>query len=649
MPYFQGYIHQSQLSALLQPLEKLANRLCDLKKVSGNQLCFKFQESPLIKAVRQGDWALVHDINCLKHEHLAGILTLFERSPSITVKNGKVLTIENGIHKDFRLIAIMDQSRPSSFPLNDVTRNRCIEIFINPPHARDHLSDIILHKDSSIPKSIASFISHAHIICLEKSKNELSLYQLLSASTIWKKWTLEGVNYLQALASTIEEIYGRNIREELFSKVSLVNTLQKIKFKKNYISERGEWKLFETKFNEIISQKDYWTQDRLNKLCHILQVRLENVAVDWFDDSLRILENSYEILCQNWSSLIKNNSKTFLQFFDYFLSVLKWMRWCNSNFGLGDSVTNLLQMINELKTNQNLKESSDVQKMWIIDNFENISITRLSHLPQNLIEKLLNLSKDEAANDVVISFIISLYASSNSIVSDWNFVIDDEILPLPLIISLAINQQFEDIKAVYKEAKIVDQNWRNCLSEKNTDDIEIIATNLIQLFNKRQEISLLKLSKMIFFNSRLLEITKFVQFGRDRLLWYLPEIFLLKEILPHDIDLYIGGHFIGTHVSNEKISFLGNNKVSIGISDEPNSEYFTIGFDHSSFVIFIQGDEDQNMRYRHQLPENFNERRGAIHIHHDFESQEIFHIPVINYLSKLMVIQTNLLLNVLWT
>ena len=71
-----------------------------------SNLAFKFMEGSLLKAIKQGDWILIDEINLANNDVLQKIISILDKEDILLFEKGDIEPIK--IHKDFRIIGCMN-------------------------------------------------------------------------------------------------------------------------------------------------------------------------------------------------------------------------------------------------------------------------------------------------------------------------------------------------------------------------------------------------------------------------------------------------------------------------------------------------------------------------------------------------------------
>ena len=100
----------SSLHEWSEMLKKFNNILSNLDKIDSN-LVFSFLEGNLIKALKNGDWILIDEINLATNDVLQKIVPLIEGKSLMLYEKGDLHYIER--HKDFRIVACMNPANDS--------------------------------------------------------------------------------------------------------------------------------------------------------------------------------------------------------------------------------------------------------------------------------------------------------------------------------------------------------------------------------------------------------------------------------------------------------------------------------------------------------------------------------------------------------
>jgi MoxR-like ATPase len=104
-------------------------------KESSVGMAFTFVESPLLRAIREGEWVLLDNVNSAPPEVIERLNSLFEDEPTlnlIELGDGESLTAENGIHMEFRIFSTSNTNRKNSHRLSGAFLNRVLRIWLPP-------------------------------------------------------------------------------------------------------------------------------------------------------------------------------------------------------------------------------------------------------------------------------------------------------------------------------------------------------------------------------------------------------------------------------------------------------------------------------------------------------------------------------------
>lgn len=140
-------------------------------------LSFGFVEGALVRAIRDGDWVLLDEINLAPADALHCLSSLLESpTSSITLYDNNCVSIPR--HDSFRLFACMNPPTDSCRrPLRDSFRERFLELFIDDVTQIHDLLAIVQHMLPSMPRSINSrAVVDAYLKC-----RDLSLSHTLSS------------------------------------------------------------------------------------------------------------------------------------------------------------------------------------------------------------------------------------------------------------------------------------------------------------------------------------------------------------------------------------------------------------------------------------------------------------------------------------
>lgn len=105
-------------------------------KEEGPKISFEFVESQLVKAVRQGAWVLLDNINSAPPEVIERLNSLLEDEPTlnlIEMGSGEELTRGNsGVHPELRIFATANTRRVGSNKMSSALLNRLLRLWLPP-------------------------------------------------------------------------------------------------------------------------------------------------------------------------------------------------------------------------------------------------------------------------------------------------------------------------------------------------------------------------------------------------------------------------------------------------------------------------------------------------------------------------------------
>ena len=90
--------------------DRFRNIKNNLDRIDSN-LVFSFMEGNLIKAIKNGDWVLIDEINLATNDVLQKIVPLIEGKSLLLYEKGDLLQIQR--HPDFRILACMNPANDS--------------------------------------------------------------------------------------------------------------------------------------------------------------------------------------------------------------------------------------------------------------------------------------------------------------------------------------------------------------------------------------------------------------------------------------------------------------------------------------------------------------------------------------------------------
>ena len=90
--------------------ERFRNIKNNLDRIDSN-LVFSFMEGNLIRAIKNGDWVLIDEINLATNDVLQKIVPLIEGKSLLLYEKGDLVHVQR--HKDFRILACMNPANDS--------------------------------------------------------------------------------------------------------------------------------------------------------------------------------------------------------------------------------------------------------------------------------------------------------------------------------------------------------------------------------------------------------------------------------------------------------------------------------------------------------------------------------------------------------
>ncbi|GAB7337543.1 hypothetical protein MBLNU457_g2860t2 [Dothideomycetes sp. NU457] len=141
---------------------------------SESNFAFSFVEGNIVKAVRNGDWVLLDEINLASPDTLEALADLFDKSPSIMLSEaGRVDRI--GAHPDFRVFAAMNPATDvgkKDLPLG--IRSRFTELYVESPD-RDlaSLQQIVQVYLGQNEGAMSAAVSRLHQAILDLASREM--------------------------------------------------------------------------------------------------------------------------------------------------------------------------------------------------------------------------------------------------------------------------------------------------------------------------------------------------------------------------------------------------------------------------------------------------------------------------------------------
>jgi MoxR-like ATPase len=172
---------------LAPAVESMVKQLAAGRTESRRGIVFTWVESPLVRAIREGAWVLLDNVNSAPQEVIERLNSLFEDDPTLNlIETGetKPLTREDGtIHHNFRIFATSNSNRKNSNKLSGAFLNRVIRVWLPALDAglerlenvQEHDTfTILVAKLPSIPgaSKLAELILRVHAACMVKSREK---------------------------------------------------------------------------------------------------------------------------------------------------------------------------------------------------------------------------------------------------------------------------------------------------------------------------------------------------------------------------------------------------------------------------------------------------------------------------------------------
>lgn len=148
--------------------KKLRNLNANKDKIESN-LAFHFVEGNLIKAIKQGDWVLIDEINLASNEVLQKLLPIIEGRSLVLYERGDLKEIKR--HENFRLIGCMN-------PGNDIGKKEL------PENVRAKFTEIFVH-DISDREDILNLVKKklGNLVPFETTQNIVDLFMQIKADS----------------------------------------------------------------------------------------------------------------------------------------------------------------------------------------------------------------------------------------------------------------------------------------------------------------------------------------------------------------------------------------------------------------------------------------------------------------------------------
>lgn len=213
-------LNETDRSAIMSEWEVMYQRTCNFDKqyrTMENSFLFRFVEGSLVKAVKQGNWLLLDEINLASSETLDSISDLlsdetFQRSILLSEK-GDVESIS--AHRDFRIFGCMNPSTDvgkKELPLG--IRSKFTEIYVHSPD--EDVSDLLMIIDKYIGKYSLSdeWVGNDVAELYLESKRLAESHQLIDGANQKPQFSVRTLTRSLIYAQDIVPTYG--LRRSLY-------------------------------------------------------------------------------------------------------------------------------------------------------------------------------------------------------------------------------------------------------------------------------------------------------------------------------------------------------------------------------------------------------------------------------------------------
>ena len=179
------------------------------------RLIFKYLKGNLLKALKNGDWVLLDELNLAESETLVHLAPLLEGKSISLIEKGKLKEIER--HPDFRIVACMNpgNSVGKKELANDI-RKRFVESYVNELEDPDELIKIAMKRSQMN-------LSHSEsekVVAFYLSLREMSLaHQIEDGFGRKPKFTLRSLCRAVDIARIARNLYGNYKERALFEAI----------------------------------------------------------------------------------------------------------------------------------------------------------------------------------------------------------------------------------------------------------------------------------------------------------------------------------------------------------------------------------------------------------------------------------------------
>lgn len=141
----------------------------EMRDKLASRLIFKYLKGNMVKAIKNGDWILLDEVNLAEYETLCHLAPLLEGKSVSLIEQGKLKEVTR--HPDFRIIACMNPGNSvGKKELNMDIRKRFVECYVEELEAEDELIKIALKRSNmSLSHSEAEKIVKIYLSLREMS------------------------------------------------------------------------------------------------------------------------------------------------------------------------------------------------------------------------------------------------------------------------------------------------------------------------------------------------------------------------------------------------------------------------------------------------------------------------------------------------
>ncbi|CAF0915731.1 unnamed protein product [Brachionus calyciflorus] len=255
---FFKYVN-SIFNRFISQLERFTEKL-NQQKNSSDEICFTFVESKFIRAIKEGHWVLLDNVNSAPPEIIERLNSLLEEKPSLNIyeyHDGEELSRDNKkISENFRLFFTSNSKRTSTYKFSSAFLNRVIRLWFsgideNIAQEKNEEYDFCdieqtdlfeLTKNLFNCEKVAFLVVVFHLkyksimknkanqLCNDQTLSKITFRKIKKTSEIFSKNSNSNENLSKALFDSLYQNYFLSIRSSQVKKLlldTLINIVNK--------------------------------------------------------------------------------------------------------------------------------------------------------------------------------------------------------------------------------------------------------------------------------------------------------------------------------------------------------------------------------------------------------------------------------------